>query len=265
VIVAGAELAARGGPEARPDELVLGEVAGGALRGVARVVPLPIDTEICGLAMARVELTASAPLAELGPALVVAARERGLAHLRSRVALAELWAMHTLEDAGFRARDVLATLVHDTPPAAPANPAIRPLAPGDAEPLAELARGRFRSSFFYLDPVIGEAAADRMFETWTRNLCAGQADAVFVADRGAGPVGFVALRACELTLIAVAPVAEGQGLGAALVDAALGYAAARKQPLEVRTQLDNPRALALYERGGFRFQQAALTLSRALG
>jgi ribosomal-protein-alanine N-acetyltransferase len=53
--------------------------------------------------------------------------------------------------------------------------------------------------------------------------------------------------------IAVARDAQGQGLGAALLQELLGEAERRRQPrvlLEVRA--DNSRAIALYERFGFR-------------
>ncbi|GHU02104.1 hypothetical protein FACS1894186_6140 [Alphaproteobacteria bacterium] len=53
----------------------------------------------------------------------------------------------------------------------------------------------------------------------------------------------------EIVDIAVAPARVGQGIGRALLDAALAHAAPREVFLEVAC--DNPRAIALYESSGF--------------
>ena len=78
-----------------------------------------------------------------------------------------------------------------------------------------------------------------------------------VADDGAGGVlGYAGLMVtgpdADVQTVAVAPAAQGRGLGAELLAALLHEAASREARavlLEVRA--DNPRAVALYRRFGF--------------
>ena len=97
-------------------------------------------------------------------------------------------------------------------------------------------------------------------EAWTRSQCAGimpmAGVSLRLAERSEGAVvGFALIRAvadeAELLLIAVDPVAQQGGIGAALIEdfvaLAIAYGASRLH-LEVR---DGNTAIALYERAGF--------------
>ena len=78
----------------------------------------------------------------------------------------------------------------------------------------------------------------------------------YIAVRGAEPCGLVLLRRagedCEILTIGVTPAMRGQGIGAALLDAAGDWAwriGARAVVLEVAG--DNRPALRLYDKSGF--------------
>ena len=96
--------------------------------------------------------------------------------------------------------------------------------------------------------------------------------AVLVAESAGTIVGFVTLspgshwsRAVEPSIgeLVVAPEAEGQGIGAALVEAAMAHARAEGHArISVSTGAANARARALYRRLGF--EDEDVTLSRAL-
>ena len=96
-------------------------------------------------------------------------------------------------------------------------------------------------------------------EAWTRSQCAGilpmAGVALRIATRGDTICGFALIRAivdeAELLLIAVAPAAQHQGIGAALLDDFIAFARSRgasRLHLEVR---DGNSAMVLYERAGF--------------
>ena len=124
--------------------------------------------------------------------------------------------------------------------------------------MSELVRMRW----WHIEPVL--ALEDVLFEDdrWTARTYwseLGQLDTrhYLVAVDGAAVEGYAGL--CDypdeafVQTLAVAPSAQGKGLGARLLQALLDEADRRRQRrvlLEVRA--DNDRAIALYERFGFR-------------
>jgi len=108
--------------------------------------------------------------------------------------------------------------------------------------------------------IMGAAFEPTYGEAWTRSQCAGILPMAGVSLRlaigGDGQVaGFALMRAivdeAELLLIAVDPAAQQRGVGTALVDDFVRFAAARgarRLHLEVR---DGNSAIMLYERAGF--------------
>ena len=109
--------------------------------------------------------------------------------------------------------------------------------------------------------IMGAAFTPTYGEAWTRSQCTGilpmAGVALRLAERGDGELaGFALIRVitdeAELLLIAVAPAAQHNGIGAALVDDFVDFATARGAHhlhLEVR---DGNDAMSLYERAGFR-------------
>src|SRR5471032_1416425 len=96
--------------------------------------------------------------------------------------------------AGFRLVDVRVTLEADEPPG-PSLPdggvIIRPAEAGDVAALKAIARVGHRATRFYADGRFPVGRCDDLYELWIEKSCAGWADRVFVADAGAGPIGYL--------------------------------------------------------------------------
>jgi dTDP-4-amino-4,6-dideoxy-D-galactose acyltransferase len=179
--------------------------------------------------------------------------------------LAELDDFLTLrvaEEHGFRLVDVRVTLEArlaggtEAPAQGVAGP-VRRFREEDILAVRKLARVSHRESRFYFDPRFPDEPCGRLYETWIEKSCRGWADAVFVADIGAGPVGYAtAHRASDseghLGLLAVDAEAQGRGLGQQLTAAVLDWC--RQQRLEtvhVVTQGRNGPAMRMYAHCGF--------------
>ena len=100
-------------------------------------------------------------------------------------------------------------------------------------------------------------------QTWWAELAARPRRSYVVADRGGAVVGYAGLdrggEVADIMTIAVAPAAQGQGLGKALLDWLVAQArrgGAEHLMLEVRA--DNLAAQRLYTKAGF----AVLTVRR---
>jgi len=170
-----------------------------------------------------------------------------------------------LQAGGFRVIECLLTLARPLDGAVPDMPAQVSLAkPADAEGCARVGGAVFRYDRFHADPAIDRGRADALKAAWARNAARGRADAVFVTRADGAITGF---NACLLRgdtaiidLIGVAPGHQAQGLGRALIEAALAHYAGRAKRMLVGTQSCNYASLALYQRAGFRIEGSALTL-----
>ena len=168
----------------------------------------------------------------------------------------------TAEDAGFRLVDVRVEL--DRPSTGDETSRLRAAREDDATALRALARTNHRITRFYADPNFPDERCDDLYETWIARSLEGWADAVLVADADGGPVGYVSCHAHEsrsgaIGLIGVAPDAQGQGLGRALVEGAVVWS--RERGLErvtVVTQARNVPALRTFEACGFRTDDVGL-------
>lgn len=164
-------------------------------------------------------------------------------------------AAQDLRASGFVSIETLLTLERDIPQSYEDHFVRRMAAPSDLEPCLAIARTAFSFDRFHTDNRVPDTAADRLKETWVANSLAGRADAVLVVDAGGKLGGFVTCMvngdAAVIDLIAVDPGCQGQGLGKALVLAALHHYAGHKATLRVGTQDGNAQSLALYEGQGF--------------
>jgi dTDP-4-amino-4,6-dideoxy-D-galactose acyltransferase len=166
------------------------------------------------------------------------------------------------EDAGFRLTDVRIEL--GRPSAGEETSTLRPAREEDAPALRALARENHRITRFYADPNFPDERCDDLYETWIARSLEGWADVVLVADADGRPAGYVSCHALEwgwgsIGLIGVAPDAQGQGLGRALVEGAVVWA--RERGLErvtVVTQARNVAALRTFEACGFRTDDVGL-------
>jgi dTDP-4-amino-4,6-dideoxy-D-galactose acyltransferase len=213
---------------------------------------LPWDTEFWGVRIARVE---------------------GDTMTRERAAAVEEWAAaadvaclyflagedaasaHAAEDAGYRLMDVRVGLARAAA-AVGRDPRVRPFAPVDLPGLRAIARASHGATRFYADPRFPRERCDDLYDTWITRSVEGWADATFVAEHEGRPAGYLSVHGdgerASIGLVAVAEEARGSGLGAALVDAAIGWAAGRGLPeIAVVTQGRSAAALRVYERRGF--------------
>ena len=127
----------------------------------------------------------------------------------------------------------------------------------DEEHLISLGIASGIYSRFKIDPLL-VPFFEPLYRKWMENsLNRSFADEIIVYDEG-GVKGMVTLKKEKDTghigLIAVDESARGQGVGKALVDAALTWAKENGcRKAEVVTQLDNEAAVKLYEKAGLSF------------
>lgn len=133
----------------------------------------------------------------------------------------------------------------------------------DADACADIAGRCFKFDRYHADPELDNDAADESKRAWARNDVLGRGDAGFVAEFRGKIVGFnLCLRGDDwamIDLIAVAPEAQGLGLGKALVEAAIRHYAGRVPTLKVGTQSSNNASLAIYGANGFTKSSESVT------
>ena len=178
------------------------------------------------------------------------------------------------ESGGFRLVDIRLTLqasLADEPAAAP------PLGDGielglarsaEVGQLKAIARASHHDSRFYHDPGFSRADCDRLYETWIEKACGDPAGAVLVARRGQQAAGYLACGRQDaatgrISLVAIAPGFQRQGIGQALLAAAMNWFREQNfQSVSVVTQGRNVAAQRLYQRAGFVTQSVQLWYHR---
>ena len=125
----------------------------------------------------------------------------------------------------------------------------------DTDACAEIAGRCFSFDRYHADPDIDDDAADESKRAWARNNLTGRGDASFIAEFRGNIIGFnLCLRGEDwalIDLIAVAPEAQGLGLGKALVVAAIRHYAGMVPVMRVSTQTTNEASMAIYAANGF--------------
>ncbi len=173
--------------------------------------------------------------------------------------------MKLAEEARFHLVDVRVTLGLEMEELAPGpGPAcVPPFQPADLPGLRAIARVSHRDSRFYYDRNLPDSLCDSLYETWIANSVQGYAQAVLV--------GGVSIPACRLHhlssqrapgqigVFAVAPEAQGRGLGQQLVLSALRWFQQQGvSEVTVVTQGRNVRGQRLYQKCGFSTRAAEL-------
>ena len=216
---------------------------------------LPWDSEFFALRIAR----AWPPLDAAAAARAAAwADAHDVACTYLLVPAADVDSIRHAEDAGFRYVDARVTLEIDPRRAVPAPaPLVRPLRPDDVASLREIASQAHDGTRFAVDRRFPGSRVRDLYATWIAQSCAGQADAVLVADRGDGAAGYVTCHldgdaAGRIGLVGIAGSSRREGLGGQLVNAALAWFHDRAERVVVVTQGRNVGALALYAGCGFR-------------
>ena len=212
---------------------------------------LPWDTEFWGVRIGRVEgdTMTAARAAELDE--WAAANEVACLYF---LAGEDPATAHAAEDAGYRLMDVRVGLARPSAPAE-GDPRVRPFEPGDLDALRAIARTSHGATRFYADPRFPRERCDDLYDVWITRSTEGWAEIVLVAEDAGRPAGYLSVHAgdrASIGLFAVAEEARGSGLGGALVEAAVGWAAERgHREIDVVTQGRSAAALRVYERRGF--------------
>ena len=172
------------------------------------------------------------------------------------------------EENGFRLVDVRTTLRHLSSEAAARVKSeagddliVRRARSDDIGSLQRIARKTHRDTRFYSDGNFPEHLCGALYETWIKVSCEGYAEAVFLAEAGNTPIGYVSchLKANSKTgsigLVGVSRQAQGRGVGERLVRRALEWFFEQDVfDVEVVTQGRNSAALRLYRSCGFDLQ-----------
>lgn len=169
--------------------------------------------------------------------------------------------------AGFRFVDVRLTFdaeLSDVAPRSAKTSSIRAARPDDAAALRAIAAYNHANTRFYADGRFARERCDALYATWIEKSLAGWADAVLVADEGAGPAGYLSIHrrpedVGEIGLVGIARDAQGKGHGRALVEEGLAWMARAGCPTaRVATQARNVAAQRLYQACGFRTRAVEL-------
>lgn len=213
------------------------------------MTPQPFDSAILGGPVYRAELKDVAQIPTLEESIP---DDAGLVSVRVRPD----W-VNVMEITRFREIERLVSFERPLSPADgdPLPDGIRLGGPDDAEACADIAGRCFSFDRYHADPMLDDAAADESKRAWARNNLTGRGDAAFIAEFRGRVMGFnLCLRGEDwalIDLIAVAPEAQGLGLGKALVQAAIRHYAGMVPVMRVGTQTTNEASMAIYAANGF--------------
>ena len=210
------------------------------------------EAELLGGPVWRFDFNGTADPAEVA----TAARAAGVRLVSCRIPAEDSLAAAGLQAAGFRLIERLVTFRRDIAPAPEIMRTIVPAGPQDREACVTIAVAALRQDRYHADPRIDHRIADALKAAWVANNLAGRAELSLVARGPDGEVvGFNQLmridREAVIDLIAVAPAAQHQGYGRAMVAAGLRSYAGKADTMRVGTQGSNGASLALYRSAGF--------------
>ena len=149
---------------------------------------------------------------------------------------------------------------------------IRSVVPNDVVKVREIARDAFRNyiGHYHADPRLDRAACDDVYVDWAVRSCSQKklADEVLIAEVGAEGVGFLTLKILENgdaegKLYAVAPRAQGRGIGQAMLIGGLVWCREKgMKGMVISTQITNITSQATWVRVGFIPHQSFYTFHK---
>lgn len=236
-------------------------------------------SEVLGRAVFSLADFDDRPLGRAAGSVEKHARLNGPAMYDAKFAADRVDIARALGAVGFFTVDVNVTFAIDRRSALPApdpvpSVSVRPAREEDRAAVLDLAGTAFRYSRFHLDPLIDRSAADRVKREWIRSYFEGRrGEALWVAVRDGIVAGVLAVldgreggtRVRTIDLIGVAPSAQRQGVGTALVASFISSYRETSGRLEVGTQVANTPSIALYERCGFTVRRARSVMHAHLG
>lgn len=195
-------------------------------------------------------------------ALGAACREQRVDCLYLLADAAETETIRLAEEQRFHLVDIRVTLdrrlpAGDSAPWQPVTPGIRLATAADGAALRPIAAANHRDSRFYQDGGFPRERCDELYAVWIEKSCSGYAEAVLVADRGAGAVGYTSCHlqadgSGSIGLVGVSDQCQGEGFGSKLIAEAIRwFQAAGAGKIEVVTQGRNIAAQRLYQKNGF--------------
>ncbi len=232
----------------------------------------PLDEARWGVRSARA-LLAAATL----PAALDFCRANEVVFLVARCAVADITAAQTMERAGFRLMDTLLYFTRiitnsaSLPSPLPEAVVVRPVQPDEAGAVRDLAGRAFAGygGHYHADERLERAACDAVYADWAYRSCQSRqvADEVLVATLDERMVGFITLRQRgnegDGPLYGVDPVSQGQGIGGALMAAALAWLQARgARHMVMSTQITNVASQKVWTRLGFEPSHAEYTFHK---
>jgi dTDP-4-amino-4,6-dideoxy-D-galactose acyltransferase len=132
----------------------------------------------------------------------------------------------------------------------------------DLAGIIDIAEHSFGDSRFLMDPHFDRAKAQQFYPTWLKESF-GNTEKILVVKQSQQVLGFISLKPESRTetliirLIAVNHSWQGKGLGQTLIEQAINLAVHQKyRQIQVGTQLTNRAAINLYEKTGFRMNNA---------
>jgi hypothetical protein len=269
---------------------------GGQVLAFAGAEPLPWESKHFDVSMGSVpwllapESERPERLASLLDRLAAAARERGLAHLATRVDARDTGGTEAAQRAGFRLVDTLVTyLGHASPPRPDwvaehypdfesetfAGPELARIDRAAVQHFAAFMRESYRLDRFHADRRLPAERSHELYVEWFRRIFTGEwASGVQLVRRGGRYVGFCSFRddpdVERLTGVRVI----GRGLAAVLPEGHGAYALLAENictrcPLgsrfqEFDTQIQNLPVINVWIRRGMPFFRARLTFHRWL-
>lgn len=216
---------------------------------MATLVKQPFDSSILGGAVYRLEIENEAELPDIRKfvpedAILVSTRLPATWNAPPKEC-----AFRKIETLVQLARDLSVENHHVSPPN------IRFSNSQDADSCATIAEAVFQSDRYHADPMVSESMANQIKAAWARNEVNGRTDKTFIWDADGEIAGFNGCllqdRTMTVDLIAVSQAHQGQGIGAALIEAAFSYYAGQADYARIATQDTNIGALALYRKLGF--------------
>jgi dTDP-4-amino-4,6-dideoxy-D-galactose acyltransferase len=203
------------------------------------------------------------------------AKKDGFSYLTCRLAVQDTGLISHLESNGFYLTDIGVTLETDTrryysgeKQSRPAKKhAVQAATLQDIPALKKYITSLFPESRFYNDPFFSREEADGLYRAWIENSVRGEAADIVFHIPG---TGFISCRKAEknsgqIVLIGVRKSFRGEGYGAALIIEAMEwFVRERINPVTVRTQLRNTKALNFYLRTGFTVKEYDIIFGRIL-
>jgi len=196
--------------------------------------------------------------------------------LIARCLTANTQAAQAMERYGFLLMDTLIyyerNLVKPPIPTYTGPVVVRPLQPGEEDGVKRIAGESFREyvGHYHADSRLDRTKCDEAYISWAERSCGSSeiADEVLVAELDGSIEGFLTLRFSrpqegEGALFAVAPTAQGNGIGQALMIHAMEWLRSRNATrMVISTQIINIAAQKSWTRVGFEMSHAYYTFHK---